>query len=131
MATDRRISAWVYLREALRHLRWDDGLTRDEMVNQSAALRRRPMDQLPPDFRFPNADSVISYFERLEAEGQIDVAIFPPPPGYADESTTGLTVPVHDVPPSVGSGAGSGSTGSSAQTGVGRWGTAEREHSTD
>jgi hypothetical protein len=127
MATKQPTSDWRGLRPALEKLHWGDGLTRDEMMNQSPALRRAVMRQLPPDFRFPDAGSVVSYFERLEDSGPIDVSTFPPPEGYTSRSTTGLTVSGHRYPPSVGSGYGSGNTGSSAQTGVGRQGTTSHE----
>ncbi len=131
MSNDNQAPNVASLEEALRHLQWGDGLTRDEMKNQSRALRQGSIDCLPEDYRFANADSVLSYLEHVEDEGTIDVAAFPPPEGYSDRAKTGLTIPVHNVPPSVGSGAGSGSTGSSAQTGVGRWGTAEEETDPD
>lgn len=127
MADNRDVSAWGYAREALARLHWGDGLRREEMRNQSPALRGPFWEVLPPDFCFPNAASVISYLEQLAAEGPLDVAAFPPPSGYPDRSTTGLTFPGHDYPPSVGSGAGSGSTGSSAQTGAGKWGIDDRK----
>jgi hypothetical protein len=118
---------WRELRPALEKLHWGNGLTRDEMMNQSPALRRPELRQLPSEFRFPDAGSVLSYFERLEESGPIDVSTFPPPEGYTDRSTTGITVSGHRYPPSVGSGYGSGNTGSSAQTGVGREGTTSHE----
>jgi hypothetical protein len=118
---------WRELRPVLEKLQWGDGLTRDEMMNQSAALRRPEVLQLPRDFRFPDAGSVLSYFERVEETGPVDVSTFPPPEGYGHRSTTGMTVPGHRYPPSVGGGYGSGNTGSSAQTGVGREGTSSHK----
>ena len=127
MAIDRGIEDWRALRPTLDELSWGDGLTRDEMLNQCAALRSKPdlriMRLLPPDFRFPGPGAVMSYFEQLEREGQIQLEDRPAAVGYPSQSATGLTLPAHRYPPSVGSGAGSGSTGSSAQTGVGREGT--------
>jgi hypothetical protein len=127
MATMQPGFDWRELRPALEKLHWGDGLTRGEMMNQSPALRRPEMKQLPRNYRFSDAGSVLSYFERLEETGPVDVSTFPPPEGYSDRSTTGLTVPTHRYPPSVGSGYGSGNTGSSAQTGVGREGTTTHE----
>ncbi len=127
MEAEPKRVGWRELRPEIEALHWGDGLTRDEMMNQSPALRRAEVEQLPPNFRFLDAGSVFSYFEKLEETGSVDVATLPPPSGYADTSTTGLTSPGHDYPPSVGGGYGSGNTGSSAQTGVGRWGTSDRE----
>ncbi len=127
MAIERGVPDWHRLRAALIALKWGDGLNREEMKNQSPALRTPVMDVLPADFVFPDAGSVISYFEQLEREGRIELADLEPPQEYTDRSTTGLTVPAHRYPPSVGGGYGSGSTGSSAQTGKGREGTADRE----
>jgi hypothetical protein len=129
MATNGEGAERESLVAALSHLRWGDGLTREEMRNQSSALRHHRLDCLPPDFRFSDPGSVLSYLDRIEAEGPIDVSTFPPPGGYGDRAPTGLTVPVHRTPPSVGSGAGSGNTGSEAQTGVGRGGTEESDPS--
>lgn len=128
MAIERGIGDWQTLRHALSQLQWGDGLTREEMRNQSPALRETTVMQwLPPEFRFADVGSVISYFDQIEKEGRITLAELPPPEGYPELSTTGLTVPAHPNPPSVGSGYGSGNTGSSAQTGKGRRGTSEHE----
>lgn len=127
MAVERGLRDWHGLRAALTRLKWGHGLTRDEMMNQSPELRTPVMTLLPADFRFPNAGSVLSYFARLEREGRLELEAFDAPEGYLDRSTTGLTVPGHRYPPSVGGGYGSGNTGSSAQTGVGRAGTSEHE----
>lgn len=127
MAIECGIPDWHGLREALNRLKWGEGLTRDEMMNQSPDLRVPLMLLLPPAFRFPDAGSVLSYFEKLDREGRIVLADLPPPGGYPTDSPTGATVPGHRYPPSVGGGYGSGSTGSSAQTGVGREGTSEHE----
>ena len=127
MAIHRGTPDWHGLREALTALKWGDGLTREEMKNQSAALRTPAIDNLPPDYVFADSGSVISYFEQLEREGTIELPELEPPQGYTDRSTTGLTVPAHRYPPSVGGGYGSGSTGSSAQTGEGREGTSARQ----
>lgn len=129
MAIDRGIPDWHQLTPSLQHLQWGDGLTRDEMINQSPELRVPVMMLLPPDFRFPDAGSVASYFEQTEQEGRLETAAFPPPK-EPTQSTTGSTFPAHHYPPSVGSGYGSGNTGTSAQTGVGRWGTSDREPET-
>lgn len=126
MAIDRGVPDWNALREALQHLQWGEGLTRDEMMNQSAELRTPVMRLLPPDFCFRDAGSVVSYFEQLDREGRIELANLPPPSEYQDQSPTGMTVPAHRYPPSVGGGYGSGDVDSSAQTGVGRWGI--RDH---
>lgn len=125
MTTHQSLGAWRELIPALEALHWGDGLTRDEMMNQSPRLRRSETELLPPTFRFVDAGAVVSYFEHLEETGPVDVADFPPPTGYGDRSTTGTTIPARTYPPSVGSGSGSGNTGSSAQTGVGRWGTSD------
>jgi hypothetical protein len=127
MDKERGSQDWHALRPALLHLKWGDGLTRDEMMNQSPELRTPVMNILPADFRFPDAGAVMSYFEQLEREGRLEVASLDPPQGYLDRSTTGLTVPGRRYPPSVGGGYGSGNTGSSAQTGVGRTGTSSHE----
>lgn len=125
MAIECGIPDWRGLRQALQRLHWGNGLTRDEMMNQSPDLRVPIMQLLPPDFRFPDVGSVMSYFEKLDREGRLALADLPPPGGYSTDSATGATVPGYRYPPSVGSGYGSGSTGSSAQTGVGREGTSE------
>ena len=125
MAIERGVPDWRGLRPALQGLRWGEGLTRDEMMNQSSELRTPVMELLPGDFRFPTAGSVISYFEQIEREGRIQTFPLEPPSGYIDRSTTGITVPGYRYPPTVGGGYGSGNTGSSAQTGVGREGTSE------
>jgi len=122
MAIDRGVPDWHGLRAALDGLQWGEGLTRNELINQSPALRTPAMEVLPADFRFPDAGSVISYFEQVEREGRFQLADLEPPQGYTDRSTTGLTVRAWHYPPSVGSGYGSGNTGSSAQTGVNRRG---------
>jgi hypothetical protein len=96
------------------------------MINQSRALRHPAIRRLPADFRFQDANSVVSYFEQVEATGRVDVAAFPPPSGYSPTSTTGMTVAGHSLNPGVGSGYREGNTGSSAQTGVGREGTGTR-----
>lgn len=127
MATERQSRDWRWLRSALTRLHWGDGLTRDEMMNQSPEMRTPVIELLPPNFRFPDAGAVVSYFEQLARDGQLELEAYGPPEGYLDRSTTGLTVPGHRYPPSVGGGYGSGSTGSSAQTGVGRAGTSEHE----
>lgn len=125
MAIERGVLDWHGLRAALAGLQWGEGLTRGEMRNQSPALRTPAMRLLPPDFRFPNAGSVLSYFEQLEREGRIVLAELDTPQGYTDRSTTGLTISAYRYPPSVGSGYGSGNTGSSAQTGKGREGLSD------
>ena len=127
MAIERGVPDWRGLREALMVLKWGDGLTREEMKNQSPTLRTPVIDNLPPNYVFADSGSVISYFEQMEREGRIVLADLDSPQGYTDRSTTGLTVPSHRYPPSVGGGYGSGSTGSSAQTGEGREGTSDRE----
>lgn len=131
MAIERAVYDWHGLRSALQELSWGDGLTRDEMLNQSEALRSEPdrkaMRMLPRAYRFPDANSTLSYFEQLDREGQIQLANLPAPAGYSPTSPTGETFPAHRYPPSVGSGYGSGNTGSSAQTGVGREGTSDHE----
>ncbi|MGH2460962.1 MAG: hypothetical protein ACRDIY_19060 [Chloroflexota bacterium] len=128
MAIERGVPDWHGIRAALIALSWGSGLTREEMKNQSAALRATSVvDLLPPEFVFPGAGSVISYFEQIQREGRIELAELEPPQGYTDRSTTGLTVPAYRYPPSVGGGYGSGNTGSSAQTGKGREGTSDRE----
>jgi hypothetical protein len=126
MAANQSANDWRELRSALDALKWGDGLTRSEMFNQSPALRRPEIGHLPPRFRFPNASSVISYFEQLEQSDTIDVAAYPPPSGYSDTSTTGLTFAGRPLNPGVGSGYRNANTGSSAQTGVGREGTGTR-----
>jgi len=128
MAIEHGISDWHTLRPVLAQLQWGDGLTREEMKNQSPELRTAVTELLPANYRFADAGSVCSYFEQLEREGRFDLADREPPRGYADQSTTGLTVPGNRYPPSIGGGYGSGNTGSSAQTGTGRWGTSERDH---
>lgn len=127
MAIERGMPDWHGIRVELIALKWGDGLTREEMKNQSPSLRTPVVDLLPPDFVFPDAGSVISYFEQMEREGRIELADLDSPQGYTDRSTTGLTVRSHRYPPSVGGGYGSGNTGSSAQTGKGREGTSDRE----
>ncbi len=127
MAVERSIPDWHALRPALQRLQWGEGLTREEMMNQSPELRAPAMEYLPPDFRFPDAGSVLSYFEQIEREGVWEIYPLEPPQGYTDTSTTGLTVPGHRYPPSIGGGYGSGNTGSSAQTGVGREGTSTHQ----
>ena len=127
MAVEKGIPDWHVIRAALEHLQWGDGLTRDEMMNQSPQLRTPITMLLPPNFRFGGAGSVMSYFEQLEREGRIELADLLPPGGYPDVSTTDLTVPAYRNPPSVGGGYGSGNTGSSAQTGVGREGTSDHK----
>ncbi|HUX86282.1 MAG TPA: hypothetical protein VMW65_04715 [Chloroflexota bacterium] len=123
MAIERNMVDWQPLRPVLEHLQWGDGLTRDEMMNQSPELRTVAMEYLPPNFRFPDAGSVASYFEQMDREGRWELYPTEPPQGYTDRSPTGLTATAHRHPPSVGGGYGSGNTGSSAQTGVGREGT--------
>ena len=131
MAIDRGVDDWHPLRATLEELSWGDGLTREEMLNQCRALRGRAdlqvMRLLPPDYRFRDAGSVMSYFEQLEREGRIQLEDRPAPTGYPPESPTGMTYPAHEYPPSVGSGAGSGETGSSAQTGAYRQGPLSTE----
>jgi len=127
MAIERGVLDWHSLREALNHLQWGYGLTRDEMMNQSPLLRSPVVEMLPQDFRFPDAASVVSYFEQLDREGRIELASLPAPEGYQQLSPTGMTVPGHRYPPSVGGGYGSGQVDSSAQTGVGRWGTTDHQ----
>jgi hypothetical protein len=127
MAMEYGMPDWHGLQSALRHLQWGDGLTRDEMMNQSADLRAPVMEYLPPDFRFPDAGSVISYFEQLDREGVLRLAALPTPEGYSTRSPTGDTFPAYRYPPSVGGGYGSGNTGSSAQTGKGREGTSDHQ----
>src|SRR5215472_4929232 len=102
MVAHRSARNWRELRPALEALSWGDGLTREEMLNQSRALRHPAIRQLPPDFRFKNASSVLSYFEQVEATGPMDVAAFPPPSGYPPTSTTGITVAGHALNPGVG-----------------------------
>ncbi|HEX5414570.1 MAG TPA: hypothetical protein VFZ25_02815 [Chloroflexota bacterium] len=123
MAIDRGVPDWHVLRDALNRLQWGDGLTRDEMMNQSPVLRSPVMRLLPAEYCFPDAGSVMSYFEQMDREGRFQLANLPPPGGYQKQSPTGTTYPAHRYPPSVGSGYGSGHADSSAQTGVGRWGT--------
>ncbi len=127
MAVERGLGDWQRLRPSLAHLQWGDGLSRDEMINQSPALRTSLLRLLPRDYRFPNADAVFSYFEQLEREGRFELEPLGPPPGYPDQSPTGPTFPAHRYPPSVGSGYGSGDTGSSWQTGVGHEGTSDHK----
>jgi len=127
MAVEKNMVDWHALRPALLHLQWGEGLVRDEMMNQSPELRTTAMEYLPPSFRFLNAGSVVSYFEQMDREGRWELFPTEPPEGYLDRSTTGLTVAGHHYPPSVGGGYGSGDTGSSAQTGVGREGTSTHQ----
>lgn len=122
MAIERGAGGWHGLRPALARLQWGTGLTRAAMMNQSAELRTPVMELLPSDFIFPDDGAVISYFEMLEGEGHLELAVTEPPQGYTDRSTTGLTVSGHEYQPSVGGGYGSGNTGSSAQTGANRRG---------
>jgi hypothetical protein len=127
MTTHQSLGRWRDLIPALVSLHWGDGLTRDEMMNQSPFVRRPELELLPQNFRFVDAGAVVSYFEHVEETGPLDVSDFPPPSGYGDTSTTGMTVAAHRYTPSVGSGSGSGDTGSSAQTGVGKWGTSDHD----
>ena len=128
MAIERGLLDWHNLREALTHLSWGDGLTRDEMMNQSPLLRSPVMELLPADYRFRDAASVVSYFEQLDREGRIELANLPAPEGFQEVSPSGMTVPGRRYPPSVGGGYGSGQTDSSAQTGVGRWGVSDHQN---
>lgn len=126
MAIERGMPDYHVLRPVLEQLTFGRGLNRDEMLNQSAALRDAEnlnlMRLLPRDFIFPDAGSVMSYFEQVEREGRSTLPDLPPPTGYPPQSPTGETVPFHPHEPSVGSGAGSGNTSSSAQTGATRGG---------
>lgn len=126
MAIERGMSDYHVLRPLLEQLAFGGGLNRDEMLNQSAELREAEnlaiMRLLPKDFTFPDAGSVMSYFEQVEREGRYTLPDLPPPTGYPAQSPTGATVPFHPHEPSVGSGAGSGNTSSSAQTGSTRGG---------
>jgi hypothetical protein len=130
MANTEVSQNWRELRGVLEQLCWGEGLTRQEMIDQEPGLRKTPIRLLPRDYCFRDPGSVMSYLEHLAEEGIEEMEDVPPPVGYGDRSTTGMTVPGHENPPSVGSGYGSGPTGSSAQTGVGRWGISEREPKT-
>ncbi|HLG50017.1 MAG TPA: hypothetical protein VKY56_00060 [Chloroflexota bacterium] len=127
MAIEHGLPDWRRLRPALLRLQWGDGLTRTEMMNQSRALRTQTMLLLPSRHRFKGAADVLSYFERLERQGRLSLADIEPPRGYPEQSVTIAMVPAPRYPPSIGSGYGSGSTGSSAQTGIGREGTSTHQ----
>ena len=120
------------LRARLARLQWGEGLTRDEIQNQAIDLSREPaLRLLPADFLFPTAGAVISYLRHVEQTGVPQPAPFGAPRDYPAQSPTGRTVPFHPVQPSVGSGAESGDTGSSYQTGVGRAGTSDDDGPAD
>lgn len=108
------------LRARLRELHWGDGLTRDEILAQDTGLPREPLRQLPAGFRFRDADEVMSYIRHLLEHGVLpdDPTLYPvrAPRGYG-ESPTGRTFSAPEHSHGVGSGAGSGYTGSDAQTG--------------
>ena len=117
MAIERGMPDYHVLRPALDELVFGSGLNRDEMLNQSAWLRepenRQIMSLLPPSFCFPDAGSVLSYFEQMEQEGRYTLANLPPPEGYPPVSPTGETVsfhptPLYPTPPNVAAGSRSG-----------------------
>ena len=115
------------LREWLGRLQWGEGLTSPEIIGQARATSQHPppgggqvIDQLPRDFRFRNPGEVISYVDHLLKSGVMpgnaDLSPVQPPSGYTD-SPTGRVFQTGEVSHGVGSGAGSGYTGSDAQTG--------------
>ncbi len=113
------------LRARLARLQWGSGLTPREMMNQDVELPHQLLRHLPPDYRFRDAGEVMSYVDHLLAHGVLPgdptLAATAPPMGYTD-SPTGRTFAARPMGHGVGSGAGSGYTGSDAQTGEGREG---------
>ena len=115
------------LRAWLGELQWGEGLTSPEVLAQARARSLHPppgggqvIEQLPRDYRFRNPGEVLSYVEHLLRSGVMpgnpDLSPVQPPSGYTD-SPTGRMLPSSDLNHGVGSGAGSGYTGSDAQTG--------------
>jgi hypothetical protein len=101
------------------------------MLEQAPDLPGQVVAQLPADFRFRDPGEVMSYVRHLLAHGILpgdpDLAPTNPPIGYGD-SPTGRTFQTHSLDHGVGSGAGSGYTGSDAQTGEGRDGVPYGHH---
>jgi hypothetical protein len=115
------------LHEWLDRLNWGEGLRAPEIASQVRALGGDlpawvplALEQLPSDRLFRGAGEVASYVRHLMRSGVLpgDPNLSPvqPPIGYPD-SPTGGAFPSHATQHGVGSGAGSGYTGSDAQTG--------------
>jgi hypothetical protein len=110
------------IRARLDQIDWGDGLTRDEIARQAPELSATLLDHLPPDYRFADSGSVLSYLRHIVSAGVLPdevrevVGEADTPRGYG-EAPTGQTLVQPDTEHGVGSGAGDGYTGSSAQTG--------------
>ena len=111
------------LRDRLRSLSWGNGLTRDQIRDQWPDFPSDVYNQLPPEFPFHDASSIVSYLQHVASH---DIVKGEPPVGEPPRawgpSPTGRTV---HMPPSdhgVGSGTDPGNTGSSAHTGDSRRG---------
>jgi hypothetical protein len=108
---------------------WGDGLTREEIGRRAPGLPGEILDQLPPDYRFSDVGSVMSYLRHMLAAGIVPDAVrevvgsADVPRGYG-EAPTGQTVVPPDTEHGVGSGADPGFTGASSQAGVGQEGVA-------
>ena len=116
------------IRARLTELDWGDGLTREEIRRQAPDLAGDTLDQLPPSYRFADAGSVMSYLEHILDEGVVPdgvrdvVGDSGEPRGYGDAPTGETIVPAPDDKQGVGSGAGSGYTGSDSLSGEGNEG---------
>jgi len=105
------------LRERLKRLSWGDGLTRDEIYNQWDGMPDEVFEKLPPDYRFTDADGIMSYLAHLAAGQPIETSPYGAPPEYGP-SPTAIPARESDTTHGIGSGVHEESTGSEAQTGA-------------
>ncbi len=116
------------IRARLTELDWRAGLTREEIARQAPELAGETLDQLPPDYRFSDAGSVMSYLEHILGAGVVPAEVRDvvgdsgEPRDYGDAPTGETIVPAPDAKQGVGSGAGSGYTGSDSLSGEGNEG---------
>ncbi len=116
------------IRARLTELDWGRGLTREEIARQAPDLAGDTLDQLPPSYRFADAGSVMSYLEPILDAGVVPdevrdvVGDSGEPRGYGNAPTGETVVPAPDNTQGVGSGAGSGYTGSDSLSGEGNEG---------
>ena len=116
------------IRARLTELDWGRGLTREEIRRQAPDLAGDTLDQLPPSYRFPDAGSVMSYLEHILEEGVVPedvrdvVGDSGEPRDYGDAPTGQTIVLPNDPKQGVGSGAGSGYTGSDSLSAEGNEG---------